>query len=367
MGYAVLSRVLSLFCGRIESPNSDLLPSVSLIIPAYNEASVLRQKLENSLALDYPHEKLVILIADDCSSDDTPAIASQFCSDRVWHLRFSERRGKAAAIVDAARASTGELLLLCDANVYFAPDALRKLVGHFADESVGAVTGTVVLQSSQSNFGVGEEAYYSLERVVQESESRIGSLMGVDGGMYVIRRELFPELPADTLLDDFVASMNVIRSGQRIVYEPLARASECGTPAAAQEYRRRKRMAAGAVQSILRGHVPPWNRPVIWWQYISHKLLRWQMPWILLALFIVNAVILTAHPAYAMSMAVQLLFYGAATFGALFVSWRRFKLFAVPFYFAMGAVAIAVGSVRGLLRREASTWTPTLRQPVAAK
>jgi len=368
VGYVLLSLLAGWLAGsRRNSAKVDSFPSVSLIIPVYNEGTILREKLLNAIALDYPKDRLEILIADDHSTDETPQVVASFVSDTIRYIRFDQRRGKAATVSDAVRMSDGEILFLCDANVYFSNLALRKLTVHLADPDVGAVSGQVVLRSEESDFGVGELVYYFLERLVQISESRIGSMIGVDGGMYIVRRELFPCLPTDTLLDDFVVSMNVLRQGKRIVYEPAAQATESGTPTAYQEFRRRKRLAAGSVQSILRRHLPPWNRPVIMWQYVSHKLLRWHLPWLLLALLILNGALLRQGHTYSFVMGIQLAFYGLAALGALSGTLRRTTLFGVPFYFALGNAAIAVGTFRGLLRRETATWTPVARKPAIAK
>ncbi len=218
------------------------------------------------------------MIADDGSTDATADIVARFSSDRVRFLASNQRQGKASAMNRLAAAATYPLLLFTDANVIFSRGAVRRLVDRLADDRVGAVTGEVRLVGSDDEFSSGESLYYWLERQIQGAESRIGSVMGVDGGMYVIRRELFQPLPADTILDDFAVSMRVMRAGKRVVYETAAKATESGTPSARQEFDRRARIAAGAVQLLKRGQVPRLTQGVLWFQFISHKLLRWLSP-----------------------------------------------------------------------------------------
>ena len=193
MAMAIVGRRRS---GRLLRPEK--LPTVSLIIPAHNEEGVIAQKIKNSQLIDYPN--LEIFVASDGSTDRTNEIVSTFGGD-VRLLDFADRRGKTSVVADAVAVSSGEILCLCDANVMFRPDALWRLVARLSSKDVGGVTGDVRLQSEQSSFGLAEALYYRLERRIHSGESNLGAVMGVDGGMYVIRRELFCELPDDTVLD----------------------------------------------------------------------------------------------------------------------------------------------------------------------
>ena len=341
---------------RRDDSVTGILPRVALIIPAHDEEEVLEQKLENAKAIDYPADQLEIVVGDDASTDRTVEIAHGFESRGVRVLEFKERRGKASVLNDAVKATSGEVLCLCDANVMFRPDALRRLVGRLSDPRVGAVSGDVRLASKESNFGVGEALFYRLERATQLGESRIGSMIGVDGGMYAVRRELFRPLPPDTILDDFVTTMRVIRQGRRVVYEPEAVATENGTPFARQESRRRVRVTAGAVQSIFRRELPSLWQPVEFWQYVSHRLLRWGSP-IWLAVLLGSSVILSNNRMmYRVALAAQLLLYTLAVFGVFSLRFRRSRLGRVTFYFVMSHAAMAVGLVKGLLNLQPVAW-----------
>ena len=361
-GYAAVVFVLGKLVRSRKATHAECeLPTCTLIIPAHNEGAILKAKLQNALNLDYPVDRLDIIVVDDASNDDSQNILSQYVGGRVSLLRQVERSGKSAGLVWASQVALGDVLFLCDANVMFAPDALRHLVSHLHDPQVGAVTGMVVLESEQSNFGTGEKAYYALERLIQVSESRLGCLTGVDGGMYVVRRKLFPKLAYDTVLDDFTTSMHLIRQGYRIVFEPLANATESGTPTAREEYRRRKRLAAGAMQSMLRKQFPRLTQPLVLWQFTSHKLARWLTPWLLLTLLVVNLLLVNDGILYSALLIGQLGFYLLALAGLISLSLRRRFLFAVPFYVTMSNLAMLEGTLRGLFRTESSAWTPVTR------
>jgi cellulose synthase/poly-beta-1,6-N-acetylglucosamine synthase-like glycosyltransferase len=356
VGYPLILLALYRKSRTAKRPHEGPWPTVTLIIPAFNEELVLRRKIENALAIDYPKDRLEILVASDGSTDQTVPIAEAFQDQGVRTLAFPERRGKASVLNDAVAAAKGEILCLCDANVYFKPDALRRLVERLDDPTVGSASGDVQLASWESNFEQGEASYYRYERMIQEAESQIGSLMGVDGGMYVLRRELFEPLPADTILDDFVVSMQVVRKGQRVVYEADAVASESGTPTARQEYRRRVRVSAGAVQVMQRGQYPRWRQPVAFWQFISHKWLRWMTPILLAVLFASSAALGARHWFYGLALAGQSAVYLFALLGSFIVPLRNTRLGGLPFYFVMGNVGVAQGLWRGIRGSQPVRW-----------
>ena len=365
MAYAqvVYPLLMILLAGRRDesSAESDSLPKVSLIIPAHNEEAVLDAKLANVLAIDYPSEHLEILVGSDGSQDETNEIARGYEQQGVRLLDFPQRRGKASVVNDAVDMATGDVICLCDANVMFFPDALRVLVAQLADPSVGAATGDVRLASEEANFGEGEQAYYGVEKRLQVAESALGSVMGVDGGMYVLRRELFQPLESDTILDDFVVSIRVMNQGRRVVYEPSAVATESGTPTAKQEYRRRVRVSAGAVQTIKRGNWPSVRHPVLLWQYLSHKVLRWAGPMLLVAMLFANIMLVERGRLYVAALSGQCAIYLLAALATVSLKLRATRIGGVVFYFVMSHVAIADGLVRGIFNRQKVTWAQAER------
>ena len=356
MAMAIVGRRRS---GRLLRPEK--LPTVSLIIPAHNEEGVIAQKIRNSQSIDYPN--LEIFVASDGSTDRTNEIVSTFGGD-VRLLDFADRRGKTSVVADAVAVSSGEILCLCDANVMFRPDALWRLVARLSSKDVGGVTGDVRLQSEQSSFGLAETLYYRLERRIHSGESNLGAVMGVDGGMYVIRRELFCKLPTDTVLDDFSISMHVLRSGKRLLYESTAIADENSTEFAMDEFLRRVRIGVGATQVICRGLMPRWSQPCRLILFASHKLLRWISPWLLLGL-LVALIILSFYERFALLILLPGFVVAiVALVGALFPQLRRHWGVAIPFYFTLSQIALTWGMVRSLLFDSSGVWSRTARRPL---
>lgn len=358
--YPVVVNIIGFLRFRKNPDTKISTPSVSLIIPAHNEESVLAEKLENALSITYPSEKLEILVVNDGSDDRTSKIAHSFSGRGVRVLDFQERRGKASILNDSVTHATGEVLCFCDANVMFHADALYRMITHLSDKGVGAVSGDVRLSSEQANFGQGEHLYYKIERWVHSGESRAGSMIGVDGGMYILWKDLFRPIPSHMILDDFSVSMHILRQ-RRIVYDPTAIATENGTPSARQEFRRRMRVSAGAVQSIKEGAWPPWWRPIEVWQYLSHKVLRWLGPVWLLLLLISNCMLWKQGPFYQATLIAQVTVYLLAGLATLSVQFRETRLGGIPFYFTISHVAMAIGLIKGLFNRQRVTWNRTER------
>lgn len=336
-------------------------PSVSLIIPAYNESLIIAAKLENTLAIDYPFDKLEVILASDGSTDDTVTLAQRFDQISVKVLDLHPRRGKASVINDAVEASSGSVICLCDANVMFEPRALKQVISHLVDAQVGAVTGDVQLASERASFGAGESLYYRIERTVQTGESHLASTICVDGGMYVIRRELYQPLPEDTILDDFTTTMNVLRKGARVIYEPAAVAYENETPSASKEFDRRSRVMEGAVQALLRGHWPSLSQPLLVWEFVSHKLLRWLGPLLLLTVGASTVYLWNTSVIVRAVGLVQAASYSLAVLAAMVPLIRTLPLAGVVFYFVLSHVAMVHGFMMAFVRSPKGTWQRTPR------
>jgi cellulose synthase/poly-beta-1,6-N-acetylglucosamine synthase-like glycosyltransferase len=370
LGYPLLMRLWAGLCRKRTRPDpwpEPELPKVSLIIPAFNEEVVLRSKLENSLQIDYPREKLEIIVASDGSRDRTVEIATQFLTAGVVLIDNPVNRGKATVLNEAIERASGEVLCLCDANVMFRREALRTLVDWLREPQVGAVTGDVRLQSGDSEFGEGESFYYRMERQLQCDETTLGSTMGVDGGMYVIRRELFRPIPPETVLDDFLISMNVIRAGRQIVYEPEAIALENGTPKSTDEFRRRVRVAAGVSQTLKRRQFPSLFQIGDFYRWVSHKLVRWLGPLAFVALAASSLSLWNSGWVYRLAVASQILFYGLALCGWLAPRSLRFGAVNVAFYFVLSHLALAIGLVKGAVFRLSGRWQRTDRSPISSQ
>ncbi len=358
--YPVLLGVLPILLRRRPHQIADIKPSVTLVIPAYNEIKFIRAKVENSLRIDYPRDRLEIVVASDGSEDGTNEVVLDYDSQGVKLRAHSPRAGKISALNRVVPDAGGVIVVLCDANVMFLPDALNRLVRHFADPSVGGVTGDVRIQSEEAPFGESEGLYYEYERFIQLQESLLGSTVTVDGGMYAIRKELFRQLPANTILDDFVIGMNVALAGKRVLYDPTAVATENAILDVRQEFRRKVRIVAGGFRELLRGQgVPRPGQLQLFWSYISHKLLRWLVPWFLLLMLSCSLLLVWLqglNPVNATLLFAQLAFYGCAMVGMTHPNARWPAPIGFPFYFCMVNAAAWLGSIRGLTGLEHVTW-----------
>ena len=361
-GYPLILMVIARR-GSYTHYDDNYLPSVSLVIAAYNEEKVIREKLENSINLDYPREKMEIVVASDGSTDDTNAIVQSFSSKGVTLYPVIPRGGKTRALNLVVPRTNGDILVLSDANTMYQPDSIRKLVRNFADPSVGAVSGDVKLVDAADSYAESESLYYRYERWLQRLESCRGSIIGADGAMYAVARSCFRP-PSDTIiLDDFVISMNVARLGYRVVYEPLAVGVEEGTQSGKEEFRRKVRIVAGGMQALKLGEgLPRICQSGLLFCYTSHKLLRWFVPFFLLLIFC-SALLLVEDPFYRFVLWAQLgLYCSAAVYAVLSVSrWQAPRLTGVPFYFCLVNGAAFLGVLKGLLRPQTGIWQRTRR------
>jgi cellulose synthase/poly-beta-1,6-N-acetylglucosamine synthase-like glycosyltransferase len=359
VGYPLVLHVLRLVV-RHPVRLAPLEPSVSLLIAANDEGGVMKAKLQNALAIDYPADRLEIVVASDGSVDDTNAIVKRF-APRVRLVEFSPRRGKIAAITAAMRSISSEIVVFSDANTFLEPRALRALVRNFADDHVGGVSGDVTLVGHRAALAASEDLYYRYEHWVQRAESEVGSMIGADGALYAIRRELFVPPPADTILDDMAIPMAVVRNGYRVVFEPEARAREEGSTTATEEFARKSRVIAGAVQFLKRpdSQVPARALQVIL-SLVSHKALRWMSPVFATGAFLTSVILAgTAHEytAAAIAQGVLIVLGVAGCVPAL----RRNAVVAVAHYFCLVQAAALFGFLRGITGRQSVLWRRYVR------
>jgi poly-beta-1,6-N-acetyl-D-glucosamine synthase len=327
-GYPLLLAVWSRVAGRpprSASADTCRYPSVSVVIAARNEAQRLAPRIHNLLALSYP-QPIEIIVVSDGSTDGSREAVMPF-GDRV---RFIEvpRGGKPRALNAGVAAARGEVVVFADARQRFAPDALLALASNFADPDVGVVTGELILDCELqdvpgSTVAEGVGLYWKYEKWMRKHESRVWSTLGATGAIYVMRRSLWRPLPPETLLDDVLAPMRVVLSGQRVVFEERARAFDWIADAAA-ESRRKTRTLAGNYQILALEPrlLIPFVNPV-WLQYASHKLGRLIVPWALLTTLVSSAVLAPRRWPYGLALLVQLCFYGLAVVGGLMESRNR--------------------------------------------
>jgi cellulose synthase/poly-beta-1,6-N-acetylglucosamine synthase-like glycosyltransferase len=335
----------------------DTLPCVTMIIPAFNEAPVIRQKLENCAGLNYPADRLDVIVGSDGSTDGTNDLVSSFAGARVRLSALPDHQGKAAVLNRCVEQATGEILVFSDANTMYHPDAVRRLVRHFDDPAVGCVSGLLTLVNRTGDAGGhGEGAYWRFESWIKGMESRAGFLIGANGAIYAIRRRLFTRLPAGLINDDFFVSMKVLEQGQRVLLEPAAVGVEETAPSLEGEFARHVRDATGHFQVL----------PYVWrvlsprrglaaFGFASHRLARWAVPFVLPVCFVCSAVLIRRWP-YALLLAGFGLLFGLAGIGWLARRrGARIGLLIVPLYFLTLNGAILAGFLR-FLRRDL-TWT----------
>lgn len=339
-------------------------PTVTVVVVAHDEAARISARLENLLALDYPPERLTILLCSDGSSDSTVTVARACKDPRVSVLAFEPRRGKAAVLDDALAKATGELVLFADARQRFEPAALRALVAPFADPEVGAVSGELCFEASAdaSTVGAGVGAYWRYEKMLRRAESLVDSSVGATGAIYVIRRHLFVPIPTTTILDDVLIPMGIVRAGYRTWFEPTARAYDRAAGTAAEEFARKVRTIAGTFQLLAqqRWLLDP-RRNRLWLQTISHKLLRLLGP-LLLACALAANLLLLASPLYRVTLLLQCLLYGAALLEQLRPRLTRRGRVAklvlgVPYAFCVLQAATLLGFIRFVTGAQTVTWT----------
>lgn len=337
----------------------EITPAVSLVIVVRNEEACLEEKLRNALALDYPRERLEIVVASDGSTDATEAIAARYAERGVRLLALPTSRGKAAALNEAVPRASGEILVLTDARQSLAPDAVRRLVAYFADPTVGAVSGELHLLPSPGSPVEGVGLYWKYEKLIRKAESRFDSTVGVTGAVYALRKELFTPLDPRTILDDVAIPMKAVLAGRRVLFAPEALAWDRVAGGAPNEYRRKVRTLAGNYQLV--ALYPALLHPLrnrLFWQLLSHKLARLAVPWCLVTLFLASAALSAAgFGLYRAALTAQSLFYLLALTGWLQATLHRpLRLTSIPYAFALLNVAAARGLIGFLRGTENAAW-----------
>ena len=345
-GYPIALALLSrLFRRLFETGGHE--PTVVLVIAAHNEERVIRQKLENSLALDYPRDKLTIAVASDASTDATNAIVAEYADRGVALFDIRERGGKIAALNQVVPQLTSEIIVMSDANGMYDPAAIRALVRRFADPRVGCVCGELRYGNpSGAEAGRGEGAYWRYEVAIKKMESDMGTLLGANGGIFAYRRDLREPVPP-IMANDFVTPVLIALKGYAVVYEPGAICYERASTTVANEFRRHSRFAARGViaglwllgKALRRGHA------AMIFELVSHRLLRWCSGLLLIVALTAN--LFARDGLFGWLLALQLAGYAAALLGwALARAGRPFKPLIFPYYF----LTLNLAGLNGLWR-----------------
>ena len=343
---------------------ADVRPTVSVLVAAYDEAANIARRIENCLALDYPADRLEIVVASDGSTDATVEIARRYeasppSAPTVRVIAYPWRRGKPCVLNDTIPQCRGEIVVLADARQRYEPSAVRRLVENFADAAVGAASGELCLVN-EAGVAVGEGvgAYWRYEKLIRRSESAFDSTVGATGAVYAIRRALFEPMPPDTLLDDVLIPVRIARRGFRVVFDARARAWDHAASSARHEYTRKVRTIAGVAQLFSRERwlLLPVHR--LWVQAVSHKLLRLAAPFLMIAALASAALLARRSPLYAAALTGQVAFYAAATAGAVLGRGRGAvsRILAIPYTFCLLNVTTLVALARLASGRQEIQW-----------
>lgn len=352
---------------KTEKYTFDDLPTCTLIVAAYNEETFIREKIANTLLLNYPKGKLELIFVTDGSSDRTPEIVSEYANIKLLHS--NARLGKISAVHRAIETVTTEVMVFTDANTFLNPDALVLMCQHYRDNKVGAIAGEKrVFIEETADATAGEGFYWKYESKLKEWDSELYSVVGAAGELFSIRKGLYEPVPANSVLDDFMISMRIAEKGYRIVYEPNAFAMETSSANITEELKRKVRIAAGGIQSViwLKSLLNPFKFPILSFQYISHRVLRWTVTPILMILtFLLNIIIVleTAAMIYHVLLIAQIFFYAAAYIGKLMEERKiKVKLFFIPYYFCIMNYAVLAGLIRFFFGEQSVIWEKAARK-----
>ena len=381
-GYPLTVFILSRFFNRCVR-KSAICPPVSILIAAYNEEDNIEATIRNKLHLDYPVDKIEIIVISDGSTDGTDDIVKQFDSSKVRLLRQEPRAGKTSALNMAVPKARGKILVFSDANSIYAKDSLRHLVSNFTDPTVGYVTGKMIyVNPDGSPIGDGCSTYMKYENFLREVETRVGSIVGVDGGIDAVRKELYRPMNPDQL-PDFVLPLMVVDQGYRVVYEPAAILKEPALKEPRDEYRMRVRVSLRALWALWdmrhlliarrsqHSHVHPFPRSndpnsgvsqplrLFAWQLWSHKVLRYLAFVFLIAAYISNMMLWHASWGYKALFVMQNIFYLAALAAPVLEKYSfNSRVLYLSNYFTLLNAASAHAFIKFILGQKMITWTP---------
>jgi cellulose synthase/poly-beta-1,6-N-acetylglucosamine synthase-like glycosyltransferase len=370
IGYGILLfflvRMKRLFLSsKKKIPDIPYEPDVTLFIAAYNERNYVEEKVKNSLKLDYPREKLHMVWVTDGSDDGTPDLLKQYEGLEVYHV--PERNGKIGAMNRGMKRITSPIVVFCDANTMLGKESIRRIVKLFRNPKVGCVSGEKRILSKEKDAaaGAGEGLYWKYESTLKKWDAELYSVVGAAGELFAIRTELYREVEPDTLLDDFMISLRVAQKGYTIQYDPEAYAIESASANVKEELKRKVRISAGGIQSVirLRSLLNIFRYGTLSFQYISHRVLRWTLAPLSLLLMLVSGLILALREGifdfglYSIIFWLQVIFYLSALLGWYLENRSiKIKLLFVPYYFFIMNFSVFLGFGRYLKRSQSVNW-----------
>ncbi|MCU0369022.1 MAG: glycosyltransferase family 2 protein [Cyclobacteriaceae bacterium] len=360
IGYGILIFLFAKLFGKnkpAQIPNDEALPHVTLIYIA--------TKINNTLALDYPKEKLAIWVVADGSTDQTVSICKEFKEVEVFYEEA--RRGKIHAVNRVIKLVKSPIVIFSDANTFVNKEGLKNMVRHFQFANVGGVAGEKRILSKEEDqaSGAGEGLYWKYESALKTLDSQLTTAIGAAGELFAVRTELFQPPTADTIIEDFVVSMKIVAAGYRFVYEPNAYAIETASASIEEEWKRKVRISAGGIQAIFR--LPEllnvFKYGFVTWQYVSHRAMRWSIaPLSLAILLVANIFLIAASPFYLLVFIGQVCFYSLATAGHVLREKKlKNKFIFVPYYFTMMNLSVFAGAKRLMRRQQSAVWDKAKR------
>jgi cellulose synthase/poly-beta-1,6-N-acetylglucosamine synthase-like glycosyltransferase len=360
-GYPILLVVVSSLSSRPVF-KKDITPKISIVISVWNEQDVIRRKISNLLALEYPSDHMEILIGSDGSDDGTNDIIRSFNDKRIRFLECKDRRGKMAILNELVSMASHEIIVFNDARQELPEDAIAKLVSNFADPNIGCVSGELVFRKKDGATAQGINLYWEYEKFMRNHEARIHSMLGATGAMYAIRKGLYRQVPHHVVLDDMYIPFRVIEQGYRAIFEPEAKAYDNAAEDSKEEYRRKTRTLFGNFQifQIFGRMFNPFKSPIAI-QLFSHKFLRILAPFLMIGLIGINLTLIEQE-LYAITMAIQVSFYLMAMIGLLTngstngISRKILKLCYIPYVFCLLNFSVLAGCWRFINSKQDITW-----------
>jgi len=369
LGYGIIiliiTKIKRLLSKAPQLDTETALPSVTFVVPCYNELDMIDQKIQNCLALDYPKEKYEIIFITDGSTDGTPDAVKKYPEIKLLHDDI--RGGKSSAENRAMKYVNSEITIFSDANTVLPTNALKKMMRHYANPKVGAVSGEKRIQTKSSDkaVGAGEGIYWKYESFLKKLDSELNTIVGAAGELISFRTSLFEHVEKDTILDDFMLSMRIAAKGFRVIYEPEAYALETASASIKEELKRKIRICAGGWQAMSR-LLPilwPFPNPVLTFQYISHRVLRWSIvPVLLIVVFITNYYLALNSSLYMIIFNLQIIFYLGALLGYLLEKYNiKLKVLFIPYYFSIMNYSVIMGFIRFLKGSQSAAWERSQR------
>jgi cellulose synthase/poly-beta-1,6-N-acetylglucosamine synthase-like glycosyltransferase len=372
LGYGLILLLGRFIAGKKAVLDNGLLPAVTVIVPAFNEESMIDQKIQNCLSLQYPSDRLFFLFITDGSSDSTPQRVAAF--PLIQHLHLPERSGKTAALNRAMQQVQTPVVVFTDANTLLHPDSIKKMVRHYVQEDVGGVSGEKrILSTDDTAVSTGEQIYWRYESLLKKADASFYTVVGAAGELFSIRTALFEPISENIILDDFVLSAKICLKGYRFVYEEEAWASEAPSQNIGEEQKRKVRISAGCFQALvlLKELLNPFRNWRLTFQYVSHRVLRWTVcPLLVPMLFFVSAALALQQPesVYYYLWLLQCLFYLLALVGWPLAEKKGLpRILFIPYYFVFMNLSLYMGLFRFMANKQPAIWNKAARKAISSQ